>query len=174
MNPIPNITLRPWLPSDLNNLVKYINNFNVSQFLTTRIPYPYTAADGEWFINYANFHNPTTIFAIEFNKQAVGSIGLHTQADLYTKSVELGYWLGEPFWNKGIANQAVKQIIHFGFSNLDINRIFARLFATNTPSQKLLQKNNFTLEGNLRNAIFKNGNYFDELLYSLLHENWQA
>ncbi|MEM0932141.1 MAG: GNAT family protein [Bacteroidota bacterium] len=97
----------------------------------------------------------------------MGSIGLHLQNDIYRKNAELGYWLAEPFWNYGIMSKAISEVVHFGFKNYDIERIFARPFGTNIASQKCLEKCGFSLEAKLRNTLFKNGQYIDEMIYAI-------
>jgi ribosomal-protein-alanine N-acetyltransferase len=141
--------LRPWKASDINSLIKYANNWNIAKNLTNQFPHPYTIQDGKAFIEYATKDDPIHIFAIEVNQEAVGGIGIHPQSDIFIKNAELGYWLGEPFWGYGIVSKAIKQIIQFGFSTFDIERIFARPYGTNVASQKILEKNNFLLEGTL-------------------------
>ena len=149
--------LRPWKASDINSLIKYANNWNIAKNLTNQFPHPYTIQDGKAFIEYATKDDPIHIFAIEVNQEAVGGIGIHPQSDIFIKNAELGYWLGEPFWGYGIVSKAIKQIIQFGFSTFDIERIFARPYGTNFASQKILEKNNFLLEGRYNNILYKNG-----------------
>jgi ribosomal-protein-alanine N-acetyltransferase len=165
--------LRPWKASDINSLIKYANNWNIAKNLTNQFPHPYTIQDGKAFIEYATKDDPIHIFAIEVNQEAVGGIGIHPQSDIFIKNAELGYWLGEPFWGHGIVSKAIKQIIQFGFSTFDIERIFARPYGTNVASQKILEKNNFLLEGRYNNILYKNGEYLDELIYAIRRYNWE-
>ena len=111
---------------------------------------------------------PTLIFAIEVDGIAAGGIGLHQQADLHKKNMELGYWLADIHWGKGVMSGAVKQMVDYGFKTFDINRIYARPFGTNKGSQRVLQKTGFKLEGTFEKAIYKNGEYIDELIYAVL------
>lgn len=159
--------LRPWDIKDVDNLVKYANNFNIAKNLTNQFPHPYTRENGEAFIRMATQDHPRRIFAIELNGEAAGGIGLHPQTDIYRKNAELGYWLAEPFWGKGIMTYAVSQIVDYGFKTFDINRIFARPFGTNTGSQRVLEKAGFVLEGKFEKTLFKNGVYLDELVYAV-------
>ena len=165
--------LRPWKASDINSLIKYANNWNIAKNLTNQFPHPYTIQDGKAFIEYATKDEPIHIFAIEVNQEAVGGIGIHPQSDIFIKNAEIGYWLGEPFWGHGIISKAIKQIIQFGFSTYEIDRIFARPFGTNLASQKVLEKNNFLLEGRYEKVLYKNGEYFDELVYAIRRSNWE-
>lgn len=166
-------SLRPWNSNDLQSLVKYANNWNVAKNLTNRFPHPYTEQDGQSFIEMATSDDPIHIFAIDINGEAAGGIGLHPQPDIFIKNAELGYWLGEPFWGQKIISNAIKQIVDFGFSTYDIDRIFARPFGTNIVSQKVLEKNNFKLEGRFEKVLFKNGIYLDELVYAIRREHWK-
>jgi RimJ/RimL family protein N-acetyltransferase len=159
--------IRPWDKADLTSLVRYANNLNISKYLTNKFPFPYTESDGISFIEFATKDLPIHIFAIDIDGQAVGGIGIHPQTDIFLKNAELGYWLGEPFWGMGIICNAVKQIVDFAFATYDIDRIFARPFGTNIASQKVLEKNNFVLEGRFEKVLFKNGEYLDELVYAI-------
>ena len=167
-------TLRPWQLSDLTNLVKYANNENIAKFLTNKFPHPYTATDGKAFIEFATSEEPIHIFAIEVDGEAIGGIGIHPQKDIYIKNAELGYWIAEPFWGKGIISKAIPLIIDFGFRTFDINRIYAMTFEPNKGSQKVLENNNFVLDAKLDKTIFKNGELMDELIYSIRRENWKT
>ncbi len=166
--------IRPWEIDDLNNLVKYANNFNIAKNLTDKFPYPYTITDGEKFIEFASLDNPKHIFAIEINGEAVGGIGIHPQTDILKKNAELGFWIGEPFWGQKVISKAISQIIDFGFSNYEIDRIFARAFGENIASQKVLEKNNFILEAKFEKILFKNDEYIDELVFAFRREKWKG
>jgi len=158
--------LRPWTINDLQSLVKYANNFNIAKFMTDKFPHPYTEEAGKSFIELATKDSPLHIFAIDINGEAVGGIGIHPQSDIQCKNAELGYWLAEPFWGKGIITKAISQITDYGFKTFDIERIYARPFGTNAGSQKVLEKAGFILEGKFERALFKNGEYLDELVYA--------
>jgi [ribosomal protein S5]-alanine N-acetyltransferase len=159
--------LRDWNEKDLDSLVKYGNNFNVAKNMSDLFPHPYTEEAGKAFIRMANSQEPRHIRAIEIEGEAAGGIGLHQQQDIYKHNAELGYWLAEPYWGKGIITDAIRQMVKYGFENFDIERIFARPFHTNTGSQKALEKAGFKLEARLSKTIFKNGEYLDELIYSV-------
>ena len=158
---------RPWALSDLDSLVRHANNPDIAKFMTDGFPHPYTEENGQAFIAFATKDDPIHIFAIDVAGEAVGGIGLHPQADVHRKNAELGYWLAEPFWGKGIITNAIKEIVAFGFKTYDINRIFARPFATNIGSQKVLEKAGFALEGRFEKTFIKNGELVDELVYAV-------
>lgn len=167
LGPIMNITLRPWTINDLDNLVAYADNAAIAGNMTDQFPHPFTRERGAGFIAYTNQNNPPNILAIDLDGQAVGGIGIHPQDDIYRKNAELGYWLAEPFWGKGIMPQAVSQMVEYGFRNWDIDRIFARPFGTNRASQRVLEKAGFVLEARFEKTIIKNGVYIDELVYAV-------
>lgn len=161
------MTLRAWNISDLDNLVKYGNNPNIAQNLTDAFPHPYTKEKGEFFINMAMGHSPQRIFCIDVAGEAVGAIGIHPQEDIHRKNAELGYWLAEPFWGKGIMPEAVAQMLVYGFKTFDITRIFARPYGHNVASQRVLEKAGFILEVKLEKTLYKNGEFMDELIYAV-------
>jgi len=160
-------SLRPWNISDLDSLVKYADNPRIARFMTDRFPHPYTAETGKAFIGMATAPDPVRIFAIDIDGEACGGIGLHPQEDIQRRNAELGYWLAEPFWNKGIISRAIPQVIEYGFRSLDIDRIFARPFGTNAASQRVLEKVGFVLEARLQKTLVKNGVAEDELIYAV-------
>jgi RimJ/RimL family protein N-acetyltransferase len=159
--------LRPWSSKDLNSLVKFANNYNIARNLMDVFPYPYSVSDGKAFIKMAAKNSPPNILAIEVNDEAAGAIAVQPQNDIYRKNAEMGYWLAEPYWGKGIMTRAITQMVDYGFKNWNIDRIYARPFGHNIASQKALEKAGFVLEARLEKTIFKNGEYIDELIYAI-------
>ena len=159
------LILRPYQPSDIESLVKHADNFNISKHLTNKFPFPYEKKDGEAFIRLALSHEPLQIKAIVLDDEVIGSIGVHQLADIYSKSAEIGYWIAEDFWGKGIVPLAIKEMLKYGFDTFDIERIFARTTHTNLASQQVLKKSGFIFEASLKDTIFKNGEYFDEFIF---------
>ncbi len=156
------IKLRPLQKSDAQALAKVANNKKIADNLRDMFPHPYNLDNANWFIDFVKSQPETPRFAIEYQDKFAGMIGLHPQPDIYRKNVEIGYWLGEPFWGKGIATEAVKLIVDYGFKNLDINRIWAGVFAYNDGSKRVLEKNGFEMEAVLKKAVYKNEKYWDE------------
>ena len=109
-------------------------------------------------------------FAITIDDKAIGSIGAFRQNNIHKQTAELGYYIGEDYWGKGIMTEAVKQICEFVFSKSDIIRIYAEPFAYNTASCRVLEKAGFQYEGTLRKNAVKNGKVLDMKMYSLLRE----
>ncbi len=161
------IKLRPWKMDDLDNLLKYADNDAIARNMTDQFPHPYTATKAKAFIENAAASNPVNIFAIELNGQAVGAIGIHPQSDIQKKNAEMGYWLAEPFWGRGIITTAIRMMTEYAFSTWDICRIFARPFGNNIASQKALEKAGFKLEGRFEKTFYKNGEFVDELVYAI-------
>jgi RimJ/RimL family protein N-acetyltransferase len=161
------IKLRPWNIEDAESLVENANNFEIARFMSDTFPYPYTIEHANNFIAFATKDEPIHIFAIEIDGKAVGGIGIHPQVDIMKKNAELGYWLGEKYWGKGIISKAIRKIIPWAFKTYDITRIYARPFGSNMVSQKVLEKAGFILEARIKENIFKNGAYLDELIYAI-------
>lgn len=156
------IKLRPLEVSDTAQLAKLANNKKVWDNLRDFIPHPYHVNDAKLFINFTKQENPKQSFGIEYEGKLCGVIGLVIQQDVYRKSAEIGYWIGEPYWAKGIATKAVELITAYGFNKLDLNRIYSGVFEYNIASMKVLEKNGFEKEGIFKNAIFKNDKFCDE------------
>ncbi len=163
-------TLRKWESFDLENLVKNANNYNVASTMRDAFPYPYTVQDGKEWIEFAQNEEWGYNFAITINNKAIGGIGLIVGKDIERKSSEVGYWLGEDHWGKGIASSALKGIVNFAFNDLDLERIFAVSLEHNIASKKVLEKNDFILEGILRNSVFKYGKFYNQALYAKIRE----
>ena len=162
-----NFILRPWSQDDVDSLAEYANNYNIAKNLTNAFPHPYSKEDAKKFIEMVSQHYPVQVFAIEIEGRASGGIGIFPQTDIMCKNAEMGYWLAQPFWGKGIISNAIKQMIEYGFNTFDINRIYARPYGTNIASQKALGKAGFVLEAKFEKTIFKNGEYLDELVYAI-------
>jgi len=167
---IGDFIIRDWAPSDEAALVKYANNRKIWLNLDARFPHPYTAAAAREWIALST-REPVTNFAIATEKEAIGGIGLRLLEGIFLRSAELGYWLGEPYWRKGIVSAAVPVIVDFGFKELDLVRLQALVFARNTASAHILEKCGFRLEGRLVKGVYKNGENIDALLYARLHDD---
>ena len=166
INPM-DFTLRPWATSDKDALVEYGNNINIAKNMRNVFPHPYRKEDAIQFLERTIPMQPVNIFAIDIGGKASGGIGIFPQTDIMCKNAELGYWLAEPFWGRGIITKAIGQMVDYGFKSFDIDRIFAIPFGTNTASQKALEKAGFVVEARFEKTIFKNGEYFDELIYAI-------
>lgn len=165
-----NITLRRLTDDDKEQLALLANNKKVWDNLRDIMPYPYTTDNAGFFINISKQETPPLTFAIEFDGQFAGVIGLIPQQDVYKKTAEIGYWIGEPFWNKGIATTSVKLITQYAFDQLDFIRLHTGVFEYNTASMKVLEKCGYRKDGVFEKAIIKNGRIWDEHRYSILRK----
>ncbi len=164
------ITLRNWQEKDIKSLARNANNKKIWDNLRDQFPYPYTELAAKQWIVIANQDRPLSNFAIEYKGIAVGGIGIIKQTDIFRKSAEIGYWLGEKYWNKGIASKAVKAMIKYSFENFDIIRLYAHVFENNIASIRVLEKCGFHEEARLNNAVIKNNIIQDCLIYALTKE----
>jgi [ribosomal protein S5]-alanine N-acetyltransferase len=162
------IVIRPLELTDVSDLASLANNQKIWEDVRDYFPFPYTIKDAEWFINHSLEMTMIENFAITYKGVFCGVISANVQTDVYRKSAEMGYWVGEPFWGKGIATEAVKLIAKYAFENLGVNRLFSSVFEYNPASMKVLEKNGFVKEGVFRKAIFKKEQLWDEHKYAKL------
>lgn len=163
------IKLRRWLRSDIDALVRYANNRNVWITLRDRMPHPYTAADAEAWIAFNDQQSePLHNFAIELKGEAIGAIGFEPMSDEGRFTASIGYWIGEPFWGRGIATAALERATAYGFATLGLERIQASVYEGNLASARVLEKVGYTFEGRLRRSVFKDGKLLDLYMYARL------
>lgn len=161
------VLLRPWRPDDAASLASHANDVGIARNLRDVFPHPYSVADAQQYLNLITDPiSPDLTLAFEVAGEAVGSISLLFQADVYRRSAEIGYWLGRQFWGQGIATAAVRTLSDYGFTHFDLARLYARVYAANQASARVLEKAGYELEGRLRAAITKNGQTFDALLFA--------
>jgi len=162
------VSIRSYSPNDLEALVSYANNPRVAAHLRDRFPYPYTLEDGLEWLAAADQQDPEANFVIATETELIGTIGLNLGDDVYRHSGEVGYWIAEPFWGRGIATRTLKEFTEWGFAEFDLLRIFAHVFADNVASARVLEKAGYELEGTMRQAVVKNGKVMDQLIYARL------
>ena len=165
---LPHGSLRSWRMEDAAPLAEVANNRNVWLKLRDIFAHPYTLADAEAYLGRTVGATPELSFCIELDGRVAGGIGLHFAHDVHRLTVELGYWLGEPFWGGGIMSHAVCAMVGYGFQTLPIERIEAYVYANNPASLRVLEKCGFSFEGRLRRNVFKDGQLLDSLVYSRL------
>lgn len=164
-----NYILREWKLSDKESLAKNANNINIWNNVRDHFPHPYMVEDAEQFINMVLSKEPPRIdFAIEIDGKVVGGIGIVLNSDVERISAEIGYWLGEEYWNRGIMTDVVKEMVDYTFSHLPIRKLYASVFDFNKASQRVLEKAGFEKEGVLRQAAIKNGQIIDFHYYGLI------
>lgn len=157
--------VRDWSRDDLRPLVRNANNRNIWINLRDRFPHPYNEAVGRDFLAFAAQQSPVTMWAIEVDGEAAGGIGLVFLTDVERVSAEIGYWLGEPFWGRGITTAAVRAVTAEAFRTTELQRIFALPFADNVASIRVLEKAGYSLEGRLRHSAIKDGVIRDQLMF---------
>jgi len=163
-------TVRSWEWRDREAIVRYANNRNVSINLRDRFPYPYTDRDARNWLDAVVGLEPETNFAIDVAGEAVGGIGYTMQYDVDRRSAEIGYWLGEEFWGRGIATEAVIVVTSHAFANHDLCRVFAHVFDWNPASARVLEKAGYAFEGRMRKSVTKEGQTIDQLMYAMIRE----
>ena len=161
--------LRAWRMSDAKNLAAALSNPNILNNLRDGIPYPYTEGDAASYISAMQKADPNTTFAyaITVEDRAIGSIGVFRQGNIHARTAELGYYLAEEYWGKGIMTEAVRRICKKIFAETDILRIYAEPFAYNTGSRRVLEKAGFCYEGLMHCNAVKHGRVEDMALYAL-------
>lgn len=170
MSGIYKISLRPFLLSDSKSLAKHANNRLIWKNLRDRFPFPYTELDAIQFIQIVSCNSPKTEFAIDINGEAVGAAGIVIKDDIYKGNGEIGYWLGQEYWGKGIGTQIVGELVKKGFEEFNLYRIFAEVFGTNNASIRVLEKNGLVKEAVLKKSIVKDGELLDLLIFSKINE----
>jgi RimJ/RimL family protein N-acetyltransferase len=161
-------TLRPWREGDEESLVRHANNRAVWRNLRDLFPHPYTRADAESWIETSSAADPVTNFAIDVDGAAVGAIGVALKDDVFRRSAEIGYWLGEEYWGRGIVSEAVRAMTDYAFANWDLCRIYAGVFEWNPASMRVLEKAGYKFEGRMHKAVIKDGESIDELIYAIV------
>jgi ribosomal-protein-alanine N-acetyltransferase len=159
-------TIRPWRMGDANSLRKHANNRKVWLRLRDVFPHPYTRQDARKFLQRMVYAKTATDFCIEVDRAACGAIAISCREDVHRYTAELGYWLGEDFWGRGIMTEAVTTFSEFCFENFALHRIYAEPFANNPASARVLEKADFIFEGRLKNHVVKDGELLNSLLYA--------
>lgn len=167
--------VRPWRAADAASLVRHGDNINVARQLRDRFPHPYTSADARAFLDWAGTgQTDPGHLAIEVGGEAVGGVGFSIGRDIERFSAEVGYWLGETFWGRGIATEALTLVTSHLFERLNLLRLFALPFADNVASARVLEKAGYVREGRLRAGCLKYGVVRDQFLYARVNDNWKG
>lgn len=161
-----------WKEEYAADLARALNNLNVLNNLRDGLPYPYTERDAAEFIGAMLSADPneTFAFAIVYGGRCIGSISAFRQGNIHRRSAEVGYYVAEEFWGRGIATAALKELCAFVFENTDIIRLFAEPFAYNAASRRALEKAGFVEEGVLRCNAVKLGKVRDTVMYAKIKQ----
>jgi RimJ/RimL family protein N-acetyltransferase len=160
------LRVRSWRKNDLDALVCHANNPKIASNLRDQFPHPYTRSAGATYLAEVRSAEIETSFAVEYGNEAVGGIGFKLGTDIARLSAEMGYWLGEPYWDRGLMTRAVLATSEWAFENYKLTRIVAMAFSHNVGSMRVLEKAGFEREGILRRSAIKNGVILDQVLYA--------
>ena len=152
--------------ADAESLHKHANDLGVSMHLRDRFPYPYGIEQAKTFLGWITKQPTPTVWAIDVAREAVGGIGIELHSDVERVSAEIGYWLGQQFWNRGIATDALKAVTREAFEQFEITRLYAVPFADHAASVRVLEKAGYVREGHLRQSAIKFGKIRDQFLYA--------
>lgn len=166
--PLDRCIVRSWEASDVASLVEHANNRRIWENLRDRFPHPYTRRDAQAFVRYARASQPETSFALEVDGAAVGGIGFALQPDVERVSSEIGYWVGEAYWGRGICTEALRAVTAYAIERHGLTRVFALPFAHNAASRRVLEKAGFVVEGHLHRSAIKDGRVVDQVLYAFV------
>ena len=171
--PLRSCVVRSWTPEDAESVQRYANNRNIWLNLRDLFPHPYGLEDARGFLKQVMREKPETTVAIATPAEAIGCIGLRLGTDVHRKTAELGFWLGEPFWGRGIMSETVAAFTRHAFDSFGLIRIYAEAFANNRASARVLEKAGFVCEGRLRLNVVKDGKVLDLFLYASVRERSQ-
>lgn len=164
--------LRPWKQEDLASVVKHADNPAITSCMSDG--FPDTESKWEAFLKFAVNAAEVLYYAIEVGGAAVGGIGVSPQREENQKSGELGYWISEVYWGKGVMTRAVREMVERTFTRFDIDRIFAAPYAANFASHRVLEKAGFVLEARLEKSVMKAGVATDQLIYVVNRHSWNT
>jgi len=167
---LPGCRIRSWRPGDEPSLARHANSRRLWLNVRDHFPHPYTMADARDWVALAASAAPETQFAIEVDGEAAGGIGLFPQQDVARYSAELGYWLGEAHWGRGLMTDAVRGFTEYAFRAFELCRIYAVVFEWNPASRRVLEKAGYAFEGRMRRAAFKDGQVIDQFLYAVVRD----
>jgi [ribosomal protein S5]-alanine N-acetyltransferase len=165
-------TLRRWRTSDATAVAHHANNVNVAKHLRDRFPHPYTVDDAQAFLSFASKEDTQTNFAIDVGGEATGGLGYVPGTDVERYSAEVGYWLGESSWGRGICTEALQIFVRYAFTELRLLRLFALPLSDNRASIRVLEKAGFAFEGTLRSSCVKFGEPRDQAVYATVNNEW--
>ncbi|MFN8348542.1 MAG: GNAT family protein [Spirosomataceae bacterium] len=166
----PFFHLRPYRDGDETSLAKNADNYRIWRNVRDIFPHPYTLENARQWIDICKSETKPTVFAIDIDGEVAGGIGIVLQKDIFRKNAEIGYWLGEPYWGKGIATEAVKEMTEYAFCHFNIHRLYAGVFEYNPASMQVLKKAGFHFEAILRKSVYKEDSLWDEHIYVKFRE----
>jgi RimJ/RimL family protein N-acetyltransferase len=167
------IRLRPWRAGDEETLVELADDRGIWENMRDIFPHPYVRADAErWIAVHLGWEGPPRHFAIEEEGRLAGGVGFDPLPDVHRVGAEIGYWIGRPFWGRGIATRALTACARYAFERFPFERLQATVFSWNPASARVLEKCGFKLEGVLRRSVVKGDRVGDSLVYARLRGEW--
>jgi len=157
--------LRPWRSSDAESLAAHADDREIWRNMRDRFPHPYTLKDAKEWLAFAATLPPGTNFAIDVGGSAIGGISFEPLGDVFRVGAEVGYWVGRPYWGRGIATEGVRALSDHAFRHFDFLRLQASVFSWNPVSARVLEKAGYTREAINRRAMIKEGEVGDRWLY---------
>ena len=167
------LRMRAFEPADSAAVFELAGAWEIAE--NTFVPHPYSRADADDFVKRVRQQWSAAeayVFAIldKASGEIVGAMGIHPEAQ--HNSATIGYWIGKPYWGRGIATAALRLLIRFGFEQLQLNRIEAGHLAHNMASGRVMQKADMRCEGRRRQAVLHRGEYKDEICYAIVREDF--
>jgi len=162
--------IRSYRTEDAESLARSANNRSIWRNLNDYFPHPYTLEDAHSWIALTRRESPEQNFAIASDREVIGGIGLKLRDDVYRRTAEIGYWLAEPYWGRGIATAALQALTGYAFEQFDLVRIDAGVFEWNPASCRVLEKAGYEREARLRRSVVKDGRIIDRLIYARLRD----
>jgi [ribosomal protein S5]-alanine N-acetyltransferase len=167
---LPGCLIRSWRATDASSLARHADNRRIWLNVRDRFPHPYTLADAEMWLTRVRSAQPETQYALEVDGEAAGGIGVFLQEDVSRYTAELGYWLAEAYWGRGLMTEVVRRFTDFAFETFELNRIYGNVFEWNKGSARVLEKAGYAFEGRHRRAAVKDGRVVDNLLYATVRD----
>lgn len=165
---LPTCLVRSWESTDADSLALHANNRKIWLNLRDAFPHPYATDDAIQYIERVSTMDPATDYAIEVDGEACGSIGLRLNSDVERCSAEIGCWLGEKYWGRGISTAVLRAVTEYAMSTFDLTRVFAVPYERNAASRRMLEKAGYVMEGRMRRSAVKDGQIVDQLLYAFV------
>ena len=163
--------LRSWRMEDAEGLAAGINNRNIWLYLRDWVPHPYTVEDAKAYLERVTSPQPEHAVCIEVDGEVGGGMSIRIGSGMHRRTAELGYWLAEPLWGRGIVTAAVRAFVPACFAEFELDRIFATTTSANPASARVLAKAGFTFEGRLRKDVIKDGEVLDTLMYAWVRDD---
>jgi len=162
------VHLRPLVNNDIPYIADLANNKLIWLNLRDRFPHPYSKADAKWYVDYVKSNKTEYVLGIAVERQLAGVVGVIYQEDVYAGVGEIGYWIGQPYWGRGVMTQAIRLFIEVCQNELSFRRLEACVFSSNPASMSVLIANGFIKEGIRKSRIIKDGQVLDEHLFGLV------